>query len=524
MCGIYFYIHYLSTKGVIPLDTLQHLSKIKHRGPDETQIRHFNSSLNPVSITTAFHRLAIMDTSHSAMQPFEYKGLFCLINGEIWNSNELLKELPDYQSHSASDCEVILPLFEKLRKNPIELCRQLDGEYAFLIYDSTTDMIYLGTDELSVRPLFYSFDTDGVGFASEAKALSGEIHRMKPGSCAFWNIFEMRVDKTHFNQQFHTYHSLEMPIQPERSYVEVRDKIGELLLKSVQKKSRSDRPFGCLLSGGLDSSLVAALLAQDNVDPIHTFTIGIVDAGDTELPSDILSARKVAAHIGSTHHEAIYTMEEAFARIPNVIRLIESWDQTTVRASTAMYLGLEYISKNFPKIAVIYSGEVADELFAGYLYTYRSPSPEHTRADSIRLLSEIHCFDGLRADRIVAGWGCELRLPFFDRKLLDYVLSSPPEYFDPKTQGVEKRILREAFAEQDLIPTEILMRRKEALSDASSHKSGWKKYIQSQIPTTEDQWYRKLFGEENANLIPHKWMPQWSPEVGDDSSATALQL
>jgi asparagine synthase (glutamine-hydrolysing) len=526
MCGIYFYIHFLQTKGIIPSKTFANLSQLKHRGPDETLIRHFDSSRNPVSITTAFHRLAVMDIRHAAMQPFEYNGLFCLINGEIWNHAELSKEL---SLNTNCDCEVILPLFEKLCGNVSDLCRKLDGEYSFVIYDSKNDLIHIGTDQLSVRPLFYSLSPDGFGFASESKALSGEIHRVKPGSCARWNIYEMRADKMLFNQQFMKYNSLYSPIEFTRTYEKVRDTIGNLLTKSIRKKSHPDRSFGCLLSGGLDSSLVAALLARIKSETIHTFTVGIVDqTTNEELPEDIIAARKVAKHIGSIHHEAIYTMKEAFERIPNVIKLIESWDQTTIRASTPMYLVLEYISKNYPEIAVVYSGEVADELFAGYLYTHRSPSPQETREDAIRLLNEIHTFDGLRADRIVAGWGKELRLPFFDRDLLEWVLSSPPEYFDPKTYNAEKYILRDAFSTAGILPEEILWRTKEALSDASSHKSGWKSYIQKQLTMNEDVWYRQLFdencGQERADLIPHKWMPCWSPEAGNDSSATALNI
>ncbi len=577
MCGIYFYIHFLRTKGIIPNRILNNLSKIKHRGPDETHIRHFSSNTLNVDITTAFHRLAIMDTSHSAMQPFEHDGLFCLVNGEIWNHKEISSMLLNksdetnnlWNPHSYSDCEVILPLFKFYDNDIIELCKHLEGEYAMIIYDSNKDLIYLATDELSVRPLFISINENGMGIASEAKALLDDrckttIFRMRGGLCCFWSLREILFDKHIFNFQFLEYFdwyknmtissdydststiTFTLKLDSTSSYEQSRKRLSDLLIENVKRKLNSDREYAFLLSGGLDSSAVCALAIKElrKNDPsatIKTFTIGIVDSKDdikNNVPEDIAAARVVAKHIGSEHHELIFTMKEAFEVIPEVVYYLETWDQTTIRASTPMYLGIKKIKELFPNIAIIYSGEVADELLAGYLYNHLSPSPKETRKDAIRLLKEIHKFDGLRADRMVAAHGCELRLPFFSKDLINFMLDTSPEYFDPSSNNnIEKYILRDALDRitmldgSSLLPKSILWRTKEAFSDASSHKSSWKDYIKNEIKNTspsEDAWYRYLFNqyyEGYMSLIPHKWMPpiEWCP-TATDSSATTLNI
>ena len=560
MCGIFFYAHFLKTNGIIPKDIMEMLSKIKHRGPDETQIRHFNSSKLDVSITTAFHRLAITDLSHSAMQPFEWKGMFCLVNGEIWNYKTLsleMKEKSTWNPHSKSDCEVILPLFDHLGKDPELLCKNLDGEYSLVIYDSNTDIIYVGTDELSVRPLFLSLSKKGFGISSESKSLidndpNTKILRLP---CSSYGKYELSKLITNNDKelQFISYFDWDSYL-PENnkynieSYNEVKDKLKLGLISSVKKKLYTDRKVGFLLSGGLDSSLVCSIASKllKDKNPNHkidTFTIGIVeDINDIkDLPEDIESARKVAKYIDSNHHELFFTIKEALNAIPEVIRITESWDETTIRASTPMYLGVHKIKELYPEIAVIFSGEVADELLQGYIYNHLSPSPEEGRKDTIRLLKEIHCFDGLRADRIVASSGCELRLPFFDKFILQHVLESDPKYFDPKEYVMEKHILRDAFTD-NYLPESILWRTKQALSDASSHNSTWKdsikEYITSFIDTSkdyshklslEDNWYKSLYNSTYIgydNLIPHKWLPpkEWCPDMGNDSSATTLDV
>lgn len=587
MCGIYFYIDYYITNKTVP--RLDKINAIKHRGPDELQVRHFNSSLTKVSITTAFHRLAIMDTSHSAMQPFEFYGFFCLVNGEIWNSDEikkLLMEETDWEPHSNSDCEVLIPLFLMYDKDPVKLCQKLDGHYSFIIYDSNEDMLYMGTDELSIRPLFYSMTEEGFGIASEMKALIENnkekedtenennkenekkqiIKRVGASSCTSINILDLKKEKMNYDMKWETYFDWDIPVREDMEYSEAMMTLRDLLSHSVRKELRTDRDYGFFLSGGLDSSLVDAIstmiLRSELEDPtirIKTFTVGIVGdplmvgAGREELPEDIKNARLVAEQLNSNHHEYLFTMEEALGVIPEVIRICETWDQTTIRASVPMYLGMRMLKTMYPNIAVIYSGEVADELLAGYLYNHMAPSSEDIRKDAIRLLKEIHCFDGKRLDRMVAAFGCEARPPFADKNLIKHVLSCPPQFFDPnKTRGIEKFILRDGWKKLDtmtkhgILPDAILWRTKEALSDASSHKSSWKKFIKSQIPKefmdndtgkgedlnkSEDAWYKSIFDSYYKgfdSIIPHKWMPpkEWCPEAASlgDSSATALSI
>lgn len=567
MCGIYFDLRYLRSKNNVP--DLEKIQKIRHRGPDEMQIRHFNSDINNVSITTAFHRLAIMDTSHSGMQPFELHGFFCLVNGEIWNDKEIremLEKETDWEPHSHSDCEVIIPLFIYYDKDPVKLCQHLNGEYSFIIYDSNDDMIYMGTDELSVRPLFYSSDDDGFSIASEMKALIDAsptiknknknknkmrkkkiIKRVNCSSCTSINIKELKKEKMSYKITWSSHFDWNVGIDESIEYSSAMIRLREELSSNVKEKLRSDRDYGYLLSGGLDSSLVCALatmIIRTEIDMgirPKTFTFGIVNnplavgAGLEELPEDVVNARKVAEHLGTDHHEYLFTMEQALSIIPEVIYYGETWDQTTIRASVPMYLGIREIKKNYPNIAVIYSGEVADELLAGYLYNHMAPSSEEIRKDAIRLLQEIHRFDGLRSDRMVAAHGCELRLPFFSKNLLKLILTTNPNYYDPnKNQNVEKAILRNIWSSLNILPEDILHRTKQALSDASSHKSGWKEYIKENVPVeykcmenAEDEWYHAIFEsyyEGYDDLIPHKWMPKWCPESGNDSSASVLNI
>lgn len=567
MCGILFSISFDD----FDLNKIIYKSqKIKHRGPDETQIRYFKSSNTNVTITTVFHRLAIMDISHSAMQPFEHKGYFCLINGEIFNYKDISNDLmfDGWKPHSNCDCEVILPLFNKLGDDIFSLCKKLDGEYFMIIYDSNKDLIYIATDELSIRPGFISISNKSFIVSSEAKSLITNTKKLKiiqrvPSACyTKINISELLLNKKKYQIKWNSYFDLSNKIKEftldnyQHNFVHTINKIKNIIEKNVESKLHVDREFAFLLSGGIDSSLVcsiAAKLLNKNNIKIKTFTIGIIEnkydtqtrymshhltsiATDTknlpneeQLPEDILAARQVASFIGSDHHELYFRMEDAFNVIPEVVRIAETWDETTIRASVPMYLGVKKIKELYPNIAVIFSGEVADELLGGYLYFKGSPTTIDNMKERIKLLKNIHFFDGLRADRMVAAHGCELRLPFFSKNILTEIFNITPSIFDPKTwKGIEKYALRKAFV--GYLPENILWRTKQALSDATSNKSTWKQYIKNNIHKQYDMqemhWYKHLFCSYYKGyeyLIPYKWMPnkEWFPEI-TDSSATAL--
>jgi len=316
----------------------------------------------------------------------------------------------------------------------------------------------------------------------------------------------------------------------------------------LKKKLNPEREFCFLLSGGIDSSLICGI-ASKLLKPkrIRTFTVGF-----NPNASDVIAAKKVAKHIDSIHTEYIYSYEDGVEILPDVIKFNESWDQTTTRASIPMSLLLRAIKKKHPEMAVVYSGEVADELLMGYLEWQSAPNAEEAKAHVLKRLTDITFFDGLRSDRVVASVGCELRLPFFSKDLLQFVLSLPEEHLMPQHNNlIEKFLLRKAFDAESVadqfIPKEILWRTKHAFSDATSivgttsFKEHLKRYAESEITnsrfaakyllypyqtpqTKEDMLYRELFSEHGyaENSIPYKWLPNWAPTDLTDASATAL--
>jgi asparagine synthase (glutamine-hydrolysing) len=341
----------------------------------------------------------------------------------------------------------------------IHLCQQLDGEYAFIIYDTRDDKLFFSVDELRVRPLFLAkgeFNNSMfVCLASEQKALipfesrilivePGTVYSTAPG-------LGLNISK-HYNM---------MNITPnnDMNIILAAAKLRELIGDSMKRKLNPEREFCFLLSGGLDSSLACGIAAK-LLSPvrIRTFTLGFdVNA------SDVVYARKVAKHINSIHRELIFTYSQGEAALSEVIRFNESWDQTTTRASTIMYLGVKEIKKLHPEMAVIFSGEMSDELFMGYMEWKLCSDPIASRNHVIKRLSQISQFDGLRADRMVSSHGCELRLIYFSREILDFTLHLNPELLMPgKNGGIEKYLLRFAFKGLDVIPEDVLWRTKHA--------------------------------------------------------------
>jgi len=524
MCGIFFFIGNNPIKHKAKLE--KQFSKIKHRGPDASRIRYYNSN-----VMMGFHRLAITDPTETGMQPFEDNRYICLCNGEIYNYKQLISSYSlNVKSHS--DCEVILPLFLK-NKNIESLCNKLDGEFAFIIYDTLTQKILFGVDEIRARPLFLGLDKDGLYLASEQKAIKDcQVVIPIPSGCC--GVIE---NGEYFMESYYKY---DIPILP---HTDPHITLRELLLENVSKKLNPEREYGFLLSGGLDSSLVCGIAAK-LLSPtrIHTFTVGF-----DKNASDIIAARKVAQHIDSIHTEFIFTYEDGIQILKDVIYANESWDQTTTRASIPMSLLCRAIKEKHPEMGVIFSGEVSDEVFMGYLEWQSSPSLEEARNHLIKRVRDVTYFDGLRADRTVSCYCMELRLPFFSREILDFVLSLSPELLAPShNNNIEKYLLRKAFDELNYIPQEILWRTKAAFSDASSivGLTSWKEALKNNAEkeitdsrfncreilypdntpqTKEDMLYREIFQElgYHSNCIAYKWLPAWNEGV-TDSSATEL--
>lgn len=563
MCGIFFYSK-SNINGSDKKRIMKKFMKIQHRGPNASQLLYYNSN-----VAIGFHRLAIVDPTDEGMQPFTDGNLICMVNGEIYNYKELMQELrdnnalPELKSHS--DCEIVLPLLRYIikssqsnlnvnpyyqpdfshqsdqtsEKNPSPtsehiktLISKLDGEFAFIIYNTETDETYFGVDELRVRPLFISM-TDGITIASEQKACNRFAVPVKPG------MFGYIKNET---VKYHSYYTIKPIIDISKENATLMLK--KLLVDNVKLKLNPEREFGFLLSGGLDSSLICGIAAQLlKPQRIKTFTVGF----DKDA-SDVIAARMVAKHINSIHSEFIFTYEDGIKILKEVIYYNESYDQTTTRASIPMSLAVRAIKKQHPEMAVIYSGEMSDELFMGYLEWQNSPNEDESRNHVIKRTSDITYFDGLRADRTVCSVGCELRLPFFSKKILEFVYSLPPQYLMPQhNNSIEKFMLRKAFEKDNLIPNEILWRTKHAFSDATSivGKTSWKEYLknyadrevtdsrfkcrdvlyQHNIPQTkEDMLYREIFEEfeYNSTTIPYKWLPNWAPTDLTDASATEL--
>lgn len=524
MCGIGAII---SKENFIQMLSI-YMMNIKHRGPDSTVTKQFNN------VYMCFHRLAIIDPSEKSNQPFSIDGIHLICNGEIFNYKELIKT-HGLRCRTESDCEVILHLYRLYGiTNTITL---LDGEFSFILYDQNLNLIYAVRDRFGVRPLFIDRTNDYIILASEAKAMPTSdittIQPFLPGHCAIINPSDLSCNMFKYGKNLLSFS------QYNTSTLDINSKINLLFTEAVKKRLVSDRPIGCLLSGGVDSSLVTSI-ASRYIEDLHCFSIGL-----DKDSMDIVAAKKVADYLGiKNHHIITFTVEEGFGVLEQVIYALESYDVTTIRASIPQYLMAKYISEN-TDIKVILSGEGSDELFAGYRYNRNAPTAIDLNIDNVRLLEELYMFDNLRTDRTTANWGLEVRVPFLDSKIVEYVLSTDPVHRLHKG-NMEKSILRDSF-KTGYLPDDILYRPKEAFSDAVSNKEvSWYKSLQNIIDkqisdsefndeknnylhnpplTKEGLYYRKIFNKYFNNgdhLITHYWMPKWQGKDIVDPSATIL--
>ena len=554
MCGIWAVFGFPDYSKYIP-----YAMYIAGRGPD-----CFRMETLPYfkDCCLAFHRLAIVGDRSSGMQPMIVKQLphlYLIYNGEIYN-HKIVEEKYNFDMMTKCDCEVILHLYDKFGAE--KTAQMLDGVFAFCIVDTKKKQVHLGRDTFGVRPLFtltekgMKHKNTPLALCSEVKSLvpiekhvSDNGHKMDlevfpPGEYASYSLgadglmtLLERGPYTHIGKRpvFDTL------VKPDPS--DHMKSIRNIFSEAVRKRLMADRRIGCLLSGGLDSSLVAALLTklskEAGIDyPIQTFSIGM------EGSPDVVAARKVSAHIGSEHHEVALNVDDGIQAIRKVIYALESYDIVTIRGSVAMYLMSKYINNETDTI-VLYSGEGSDELCQGYIYFHKAPSAEEGDEESRRLLKDLYFYDVLRSDRSTAVHGLEVRVPFLDVDFTSYFLSLPPETRQP-CEGVEKWLLRRAFDETDLLPKDILWRPKEAFSDGiGSNDPGksWfeivQQYVETQVPdedfadakrlypfntpvSKEAFYYRQIFEEffsGHEELIPYMWMPRWI-EATDPSART----
>ena len=533
MCGIFF-LKYFTSQKKNKETILKNFEKIQHRGPDKTSYYFDKDSF------IGFHRLAINGLSEQGDQPFIYdkpngEKIYVICNGEIYNYEELNKKYDLGLDEEDSDCAVIYPLFERFGLE--KMINLLDGVFAFVIYDTESGLIYAGRDPIGVRPLFYGINDNQIGFCSEAKGLSDlmDVIPFPPGS--YFNSKDGYPKKFFAIDDFK-----ENGPNPYLSLIkdsEIYDAVRTVFKKAVKKRLLSHRPIGCLLSGGLDSSLVASIVQSEmkkNGKTLNTYSIGFKGS------PDLKAARIVADYIGSNHHEVNLDLKEIQDRLPEIIMQLETWDTTTIRASIGMFFISEYIKNNSEDV-VIFSGEGADELCQGYLYFHRQPSDIAGYAESMRLMNNLYMYDVLRADRTTAAHGLELRVPFLDKEFMKLITSLPARKICPR-KGVEKYLIRQSFSETGLLPDEILWRTKEAFSDGvSSEKNNWLDKIKAMANgmiddgnfelakrttlhcsprTKEEMYYRTIFNAfyKNDNWILDYWMPKWSPETVDPSART----
>ena len=455
MCGIVSIFNIQEQTKELREKALKMSQKIRHRGPDWSGIYCGKSAI------LAHERLSIVDPESGRQPLFSTDGKQILaVNGEIYNHQEIRKQFEGkYEFQTGSDCEVILALY---REKGINFIEDLSGIFAFALYDEEKDEFLVARDQIGVIPLYIGFDSDGkVYVASELKALEGQCERYEPFLPGHYYWSKEPGMKRWYQRDWMDYEAVKN--NPASS-----EEIRQALRSAVKKQMMSDVPYGVLLSGGLDSSVISAItesFAENRIEDnsqskawwprLHSFAVGLKGA------PDLAKARMVADHIGTVHHEINYTIQEGLDAIRDVIYFIETYDVTTVRASTPMYL-LARVIKSMG-IKMVLSGEGADEMFGGYLYFHKAPSAEEFHKETVRKLSKLYLYDCLRANKSLSAWGVEGRVPFLDKEFLDVAMRTNPEAKMCPGKTMEKKIVREAFS--DMLPEEVAWRQKEQFSD-----------------------------------------------------------
>ena len=515
MCGII-----VSTDVLTKLEDFKKgLKALYNRGPDDSRIVDTGEGL------LGFQRLAIMGLTKEGMQPFEKDDKYVVCNGELYGFRAVKKELEkkDYTFVSDSDCELLLPLYEEYG---LDMFVGLDAEFALVMYDPKLGYI-AARDPIGIRPLFYGYTANGkICFGSTVSSLltiCKDIKAFPPGTY-------------YVGDKFVEYRKIyeASDLVSENVFKNIHDK----LIAGVLKRMDADAKLGYLLSGGLDSSLVCAIAQKHSDKPIRTFSIGMEDDA-----IDLKYARKVADYIGSEHTEFKMSKDDILNALPEVIRILETWDITTIRASLGMYILCKKIHET-ADIKVILTGEVSDELF-GYKYTDFAPDAKSFQDEATKRVRELYMYDVLRADRCISSNSMEGRVPFGDLDFVEYVMSIDPSLKMNK-YGMGKYLLRHAFERDDLLPREILFRDKAAFSDAVGHsladylkeyaeskysdkeyEDGVKKYAYCTPFTKESLLYRDIFESYYPgldSLIVDYWMPNKSWKGCDVNDPSARYL
>ena len=548
MCGIFGIINPKYDTKVITSS----FDKGYKRGPEFSVLNKYDN------IYFGFHRLAINGLNSKSNQPFEIDNIILICNGEIYNYKKLA-ENNNISLKTESDCEIILHMY-KLYGIEYTLS-VLDGVFAFMLYDKNKNKVIISRDPYGVRPLYIHYNNETILISSELKCIYNlcinkkEIFNFTPGHYIYINNHKNYL--MYYNRKYTYFPFVQNKFELNNIFY---NSLCGFLKKAVKKRviGTTERPIGCLLSGGLDSSLIACLVnkylkQQDPSKKLETFSIGL------DGSEDLKYAKIVANHINSNHHEIIVSEDDFFNAIPEVIENISSYDTTTVRASVGNYLIGKYIKEN-TDCKVIFNGDGADELMGGYLYMKSCPNPYEFDKETKRLLNDIHMFDVLRSDRCISSHGLEPRTPFLDREFVEFYLSIDKNirYFTTLNK-CEKYLIRQSFSTiyKDLVPESILWRTKEAFSDGvSSLNRSWYEIIDEKIkslmlydeninkelnniritynnfdlspniPCTDEQlYYRYLFNQKYSmtdNLIPYFWMPKYVSS--NDASARTLNI
>ena len=455
MCGIVGIFDIKEQSSELRKKALRMSQKIRHRGPDWSGIYCGSHAI------LCHERLSIVDPQSGKQPLYSPDGKQVLaVNGEIYNHQQIRQETAsEYEYQTGSDCEVILALY---RAHGINFLERLSGIFAFALYDEERDEYLIARDPIGVIPLYIGHDKDGKTYvASELKALEGFCDEYEPFLPGHYLYSREGVMRRWYTRDWMEYDAV-------KDNPADIDKLRVGLQEAVKQQLMSDVPYGVLLSGGLDSTIISAIAqkyAAKRVEDggqtgawwprLHSFAVGLKGAPDLE------KARCVAEHIGTVHHEINYTIQEGLDAIRDVIYFTETYDVTTVRASTPMYL-LARVIKSMG-IKMVLSGEGADEIFGGYLYFHKAPSAQAFHEETVRKLSKLHWYDCLRANKSLSAWGVEGRVPFLDRDFLDIAMRLNPQAKMCPGDVMEKKILRKAFA--DMLPEEIAWRQKEQFSD-----------------------------------------------------------
>jgi asparagine synthase (glutamine-hydrolysing) len=560
MCGIWSLIN-LKRKKLDTVKLFEDFYKLKRRGPDSSHFQVYNN------VIIGFHRLGITDPKYGADMPFLYEDdtrtVIFMANAEFYNYKELSQKY-NLSKEIKNDCRVIFEIYINMLKNNKEddfnrfIKEEVKGEFAVIIheFDNLKNLrkVIVAKDIVGVRPLYYSPNPiDALLFTSEIKGGLSFPDKLEefPPSHIFTYMFDELGNMTCDEEDYSTIYDT---VAEDCLDGEHLIRVQEGVMNSIRRRLNSDKQFGFLLSGGVDSSLVAALSAKILGKPIRTFCCGIKSETGEGIGTDLKYARMVANHIGSSHTEVLFSPEEALAAIPDVIRTIESFDVTSIRASVGQYLVCKYIGEN-TDCKVVMVGEGPDEVCSSYLFNWYAPNGDALHSSAKEYVKNIHYYDVKRADRCIARWGLEGRVPLLDPEFIKSYWKIPGEKRMPVYKNMEKYFLREAFSNTNVLPNEVLFRTKEAFSDAISHKEhSWFQIIQEWVedkvtddelanarekypyctPTTKEAYYyRKLFcdifGEHRQNIIPGFWQIKWDKEGKElthyqDPSARVLSI